>query len=82
MIVYRKDVEQNMKRFYDSLSEKERRRYAAIEVAKLDHGGIDYIAKLFGCDPRTIRHGKHDLQDLSALTPGRIRKKGVDVKEL
>jgi hypothetical protein len=77
---YHKDVERFMKRFYDSLSEKDRRAYAAIEAAKLGHGSIEYIAKLFGCDPKTIRHGKKDLECPPPLTPGKIRKKGEDAK--
>ena len=78
---YHKDVEQFMKRFYDSLSEKDRRAYTAIEAAKLGHGGIEYIAKLFGCDHKTIRHGQQDLKNLPPLIPGKVRKKGADAKE-
>ena len=37
---YPEDVEQKMKQFADWLSERDRRRYAAIEALKLDHGGI------------------------------------------
>ncbi len=32
-------VEDRMVMFYDSLSEKDKRRYAAIEVLKLPYGG-------------------------------------------
>ncbi len=77
---YHKDVERFMKRFYDSLSEKDRRAYAAIEAAKLGHGGIEYLAKLFGCDSKTIRHGQQDLENPPPLIPGKIRKKGADAK--
>lgn len=77
---YHRDVERFMKRFYDSLSEKDRRAYAAIEAAKLGHGGIEYLAKLFGCDPKTIRHGQQDLENPPSLIPGKIRKKGADAK--
>jgi len=77
---YHKDVERFMKRFYDSLSEKDRRAYAAIEAAKLGHGGIKYLAKLFGCDPKTIRHGQQDLEILPPFIPGKIRKKGAGAK--
>lgn len=80
MMGYHKDVERFMKRFYDSLTEKDRRAYAAIEAAKLGHGGIGYIAKLFGCDPKTIGHGKQDLHCLPSVLPGKSRKKGADAK--
>jgi hypothetical protein len=70
-------VERHMVRFYDSLSEKDRRRYAAVEAEKLGHGGIQYIADLFGCDPHTIRHGAQDIEQLPAdEAAARVRKKG------
>ncbi len=52
---YPSEVEQQMQRLYHSLSEKDRRRYAAIEALKLGWGGITYISQLFGCDYYTIR---------------------------
>jgi hypothetical protein len=57
-MTYRPEIEQAMRSFYDSLSEKDRRRYAAIEVAKLGYGGVEYIASVLGCDPKTIRQGQ------------------------
>lgn len=36
MTTYAPEIEHQMKSFFDSLSEKGRRRYAAVEVAKLD----------------------------------------------
>lgn len=35
-----------MKDFYESLSEKGKRHYAAIEASELGHGGIIYISDL------------------------------------
>ena len=64
--------------FYDSLSEKDRRCYAAIEVAKLGYGGVEYIASVLGCDPKTIRQGQHDLGHLPDDLSERVRKKGGD----
>lgn len=81
---YSVEVEHAMKVMYRSLWEDDRRRYAAIEAAKLEHGGLDYIAGLLGCDPKTIRRGQQDLQDLQArplqdIVPSeRVRKKGVE----
>jgi hypothetical protein len=74
---YPDQIEREMKKFYDSLSEKDRRRYAAIEATKLGHGGMEYIALVLGCDPKTIRHGQHDLEELPSDTPERVRKKGA-----
>jgi hypothetical protein len=50
---YPAEVEKAMQVMYRSLRENDRRRYAAIEVAKLGHGGTDYIAALLDCDPKT-----------------------------
>lgn len=67
-----------MKTMYHSLREKDRRRYAAVEAAKLGQGGIEYIAGLLQCDPKTIRQGLTDLADLPKVPPERCRKKGAD----
>lgn len=70
-------VERHMRLLYESLSEKDRRRYAAVEAEKLGHGGTEYVAALFGCDPDTIRHGRCDMEELPVdEAAGRVRKKG------
>jgi len=66
-----------MKRFFDWLSEKDRRRYAAIEAAKLGHGGVEYVAGVLQCDPKTVREGLNELEDAEDPAAGRVRKKGV-----
>jgi hypothetical protein len=78
MIPYPSKVEQAMKTLFRSLREKDQRRYAAVEATKLGHGGIDYIASLLGCDPKTIHQGLADLAELPDVPPERCRKKGVD----
>jgi hypothetical protein len=78
MDVYTPAVERVMTRLFDSLGEKDRRRYAAVEATKLGHGGVEYIAGLFGCDPKTIRQGQTELESTDDLDTGRVRKKGVD----
>ena len=57
MIPYSPDIEQEMKKFFETLSEKEKRRYAAVEVLKLGRGGYKYIAKVLGCSRRTVLSG-------------------------
>jgi hypothetical protein len=77
MQTYDAQVERQMASFYRSLSEKDRRRYAAVEAAKLGHGGKVYLAGLFGCDPDTIAVGNREVSELPAdAAAGRIRKKG------
>jgi hypothetical protein len=78
MDTYSEDVERKMKQLFAWLSEKDRRRYAAVEALKLGHGGVEYIAQLFQCDPKTIRQGMHDLDQPQDPAADRVRKKGGD----
>jgi hypothetical protein len=81
MTPYTKDVERAMLTFFLSLREKDRRRYAAVEAAKLGVGGVPYVAKLLGIDPKTIRQGQADLRDLPDVPPQDVRKKGAAESE-
>ena len=67
-----------MKRLFAMLSEKDRRRYAAIEAAKLRSGGISAIAGLFGLDAKTVRRGLTELELVDDPVQSRVRKKAVD----
>jgi len=60
---YCEEIEAEMLKFYDSLSEKDQRRYAAIEAKKLGHGGIKYNSELFGCHRNTITEGKKEIEN-------------------
>jgi hypothetical protein len=71
-------LEQKMQRLFGMLSEKDRRRYAAIEAEKLGHGGLEYISKLFGIDPKTLRRGLAELGLEQGTAAESIRKKGAD----
>src|SRR2546430_4377706 len=72
---YSAEIEQKMQRFFGWLSEKDRRRYAAVEAAKLGHGGVEYIARGLACDPKTVRQGLRELEGAEDAAAGRIRKK-------
>ena len=78
MTRYTETIEHEMKTFYESLNEKDRRRYAAIEALKLGHGGQVYIAQVLGCDRNTIAKGIGELQSgqVSSDEDGRIRRVG------
>ena len=77
MQTYPTTVELHMLNFYRSLSEKDRRRYAAVEAEKLGHGGKTYIANLFECDLETLSVGHWDIEQLPEdPAVGRVRKKG------
>jgi hypothetical protein len=79
---YAETIEGRMKGLFDSLSEKDQRRYAAMEAAKLGHGGIAYVAQVVGCSRRTIERGLTDLQALPQdPAAGRIRRPGAGRKK-
>jgi hypothetical protein len=78
MQTYSAETERMMKRFFQWLSEKDRRRYAAVEAAKLGHGGVEYVTRVLGCDPQTIRQGREELERDDDPAEGRVRKKGAD----
>ena len=59
---YKEEIENLMYTHYFGLSEKDKRHYAAVEAAKLGHGGINYIAGLFGCNRDTIATGLEELK--------------------
>ena len=80
MSSYSEAVEAQMVRFYHSLNERDRRRYAAVEAAKLGHGGIEFIARLLVSDPKTISRGMIELKSVQQLNVDHQRKKGVGVK--
>ena len=61
---YSPEIEQAMKKYYATLSEKDRRRYAAVEALKLGHGGQNYIAELLGCSEKTVSRGLVELEGM------------------
>lgn len=74
---YPPDIEAQMRAFYHTLSEKDRRRYAAIEARKLGYGGISYIARVLGCTRPTIHQGLDELKALPEDEAGEgQRRKG------
>lgn len=77
MVPYTCETEQYMKRFYESLSEKDRRRYAGIEALKYGHGGRNYVAQVLGCSRRTVSKGAKEVSGQPRQeTESRIRKPG------
>lgn len=73
---YPLEIELQMQRYYQSLSEKDRRRYAAIEAVKLGYGGLAYISRLLGCHYETLQLGLSELQSETVLNEERIRRSG------
>src|SRR3989449_3423029 len=74
---YSPEIEQLLRQYYQSLSEKDRRRFAALEAIKLGDGGIRYIAQALACDPQTVKDGMRELKQLPDDPVGsRVRKPG------
>src|SRR6266852_1193176 len=74
---YSPEIERLLCQYYQSLSEKDRRRFAALEAIKLGHGGTRYIAQVLGCDPQTVQDGMRELKHLpDDPAGGRVRKPG------
>ena len=59
---YSARTELYMQQFYQSLNEKDRRHYAALEAGKLGHGGVEYIARLLNCSRQTIYTALTELE--------------------
>jgi hypothetical protein len=77
MEAYAPEIENTMRRFYHSLNEKDRRRYAGIEALKYGHGGRSYIAGVLGCSRNTVSKGAREVSGLPTREVAqRIRKAG------
>lgn len=59
---YSRETEADMQHLFLSLSEKDKRHYAAVEAKRLGHGGIQYIAELFACARQTVSTGLNELE--------------------
>lgn len=70
-------TEQRLQEFSKTLSEKDRRRFDAIEATQRGSGGITYIANLLGCSMKTVERGVAELGQLSNdPAAGRVRRPG------
>lgn len=74
---YSPGIEETMRRFYNSLNEKDRRRYAGVEALKYGHGGRSYIARVLECSRNTVSKGAREVSGLlKRVVEQRIRKAG------
>ena len=75
-------TEQRLREFAKTLSEKDLRRFAAIEAVQRGYGGITYIAKLLGCSTKTVERGVAELEHLADdPVAGRVRRPGAGRKK-
>lgn len=79
---YTEATKRVMRKFYETLSEKDRRRYAAVEAQKLGYGGISYISRVLGCAQGTIATGIRELEELPEGSgyEAQIRREGAGRK--
>jgi len=80
-------TEQLLQVFASTLSEKELRRFAAVEARQRGYGGITYVASVLGCSEKTIERGIAELKLIAesdeAVDPaaGRVRREGAGRKK-
>lgn len=75
-------TEQNMQDFFATLSEKDQRRFAALEARQLGYGGVKYTAEVLNCSRRTIERGLAELDELANdPAAGRVRRPGAGRKK-
>lgn len=79
---YSNETKETMRFFYTTLSEKDRRRYAAVEALKFGYGGKKYICEILGCDLDTINKGFDELTNGSLQPEGKVRKPGGGKKKI
>jgi hypothetical protein len=75
-------IEERLRDFAQTLSEKDRRRFAAIEAVQRGYGGIVYVADVLGCSTKTIERGIKELDHLQDdPAAGRVRRPGAGRKK-
>ncbi len=77
LLPYPPEIEKYIKDTYSTLSEKDRRVYAAIEALKLPRGGKAYIVRILRCSKKTLLRGINELKNPNPDLKNRIRKKGA-----
>lgn len=75
MKYYKLEIEKEMRIFFESLNEKEKRIFLATEVKKIGHGAQTYLAKILKCCRKTI-YNALQMSNYDILNSDRIRKKG------
>jgi Rhodopirellula transposase DDE domain len=73
-------IETKYQALSDELSERSRRRWAAVEAVSLGRGGISVVSAATGLAHTTIRRGIRELNSGQTLAPGRQRRVGAGRK--
>lgn len=64
------------KQFFLTLTERDKRHYAAVESLSIGHGGVKIISDNFGISKDTIAIGKKEILSKQDFPIGRIRQEG------
>ena len=62
--------------FFEHLSEKEKRLFAALEATRLGRHGVQLVSDFYKIHPNTIRRGKRELAEGAEAVSHRIRRPG------
>lgn len=63
------------KHFFDSLNERQKRQFAAIESLNLGYGGQLIVSKCLGIEADTIRRGVLELKNKETLSNKELVRK-------
>ena len=64
---YESDFIEKQLNFYQSLPEKQKRHFVAMEYERLGVGSKRYLARVFGCHRQTINKGLRELAEHNYL---------------
>jgi len=63
-------------RYFQCLSEKDKRRFAGLEARRLGWHGVTKVSRFYELHPHTVRKGKKELEEDHDDADSRIRRKG------
>jgi hypothetical protein len=73
-----KKLHRHLNLLLSRLDEQQRRWFVALESKRVGHGGDRLLSLITGMNVRTIRRGRHELeQSLKDVPQGRLRKTGA-----
>jgi hypothetical protein len=82
LVYFSEETKEFMRKFYSTLTEREKRLYAAVEALKLEQGGQKYISEILGCDSHTISAGINELYNGSDIPEGYSRTPTAGAKKI
>lgn len=71
-----KEMDAYSLRYFQCLSEKDKRRFAGLEAMRLGWHGVTKVSQFYGLHPHTVRKGKKELEEDHDDANPRIRRKG------